>query len=522
MSLLTQKTHRIIYIFALSLLAVSLPFSLFMLSVAQFMLIINWFLEGNIIKKIKNFFTNKASLAFSLIFFLHILGLFYTSDFNYAFKDIRIKLPLLLLPLVVSTSLPLSLKEIKMVLFLFIAAIITSTFISTAYYYSNIINNIRDISRFISHIRFSLMICLSIILILYFAFSQKNQKKILIAAYFITVFWLIFFLLILESVTGLSILTVLFVIFVIKFIFSKAKVIYKIIYTCILIILFTSTFFYVKSVVNEYFYKKLVDFSKLETYTKQGNPYLHDSISLQTENAHLIWIYISEKELAKEWAKRSDYNFYGTDDKNQYLKFTLIRFLTSKGLRKDAEGMKQLSNIEIEAIEKGIPSISFLEKMTLKKRIYEILWEYENYAKDGNANGLSVMLRFEFAKAALGIIRDNFLFGVGTGDVNMAFDEQYDKTNSLLKTEYRWRSHNQYFSFFVAFGLIGFICFIISLLYPPIKTNAFRYYPYIGFFVIAIVSMFTEDTLETQIGVTFFAFFSALFLFGAAQKNNVN
>jgi hypothetical protein len=38
-------------------------------------------------------------------------------------------------------------------------------------------------------------------------------------------------------------------------------------------------------------------------------------------------------------------------------------------------------------------------------------------------------------------------------------------------------------------------------------------YLYITFFLIAVVSFLTEDTLETQAGVTFFAFFNSFFLF---------
>ncbi|MBU2650467.1 MAG: hypothetical protein KKA81_05995, partial [Bacteroidetes bacterium] len=66
----------------------------------------------------------------------------------------------------------------------------------------------------------------------------------------------------------------------------------------------------------------------------------------------------------------------------------------------------------------------------------------------------------------------------------------------------------------VGFGFIGFAWFIFALIYPAYKTRYFKDYLYSVFFIIIIFSMLTEDTIETQVGVTIFAFFSALLLFG--------
>jgi len=513
------QIHRYSYIIALSLLAASLPFSLFMLSVAQFALLFNWLLDGNIKYKLHSFIKNKPAVIFSLLFLMHLVGLLYTSDFNYAFKDIRTKIPLLLLPLIMATSEPLNKKELKIIISFFIAAVIVATGINTIYYLTNMVSDIRETSLFISHIRFSLMICLSIILLIE-QIIEEQQKKIIIISSFLLIVWLILFLLLFESVTGLSVMTVLVIFFLLQILFKKNNRLYRFISLTIIITLFAGTYLYLSNVINEYYYKNPVDFSGLESYTSRGNPYVHDTTTSQSENGHLIWIYISKEELEEEWKKRSTYDFNGLDEKNQYLQFTLIRYLASKGLRKDGDALCSLSDEEIKAIEKGIPSSSFFEKMTIKKRIHQILWEYENYKKDGNANGLSVMLRVEFYKAAWGILKNNIIFGVGTGDVNNAFKKYYEDTNSLLKPEYRWRSHNQYLSFTVAFGVIGFIVFMLSMIYPPFLLSRFKHYTYLSFFIIIILSMLTEDTLETQIGVTFYSYFSALFLFAIQNKNN--
>ena len=99
----------------------------------------------------------------------------------------------------------------------------------------------------------------------------------------------------------------------------------------------------------------------------------------------------------------------------------------------------------------------------------------------------------------------------------LAYRRQYSKINSMLDEHHRLRAHNQYLAIAVAFGLIGLFYFLFALIAPMILTKKYRNYFYVTFFIIAILSMITEDTLETQAGATFFAFFNALFLFG---KNN--
>ena len=123
------------------------------------------------------------------------------------------------------------------------------------------------------------------------------------------------------------------------------------------------------------------------------------------------------------------------------------------------------------------------------------------------------MQRLEFWKTARAIIKENWLTGVGTGDLGRAFTQEYDKNGSLLDKEFRWRSHNQFLSIFASFGIVGFAWFIFSLIYPAIRLGKFHDFYYLSFFIIIILSMLTEDTLETQAGVTPFAFFTSFYLF---------
>ena len=118
-SLLSEKYHTYVYIFALILLVIGMPLSKFLMSLSQIILVCNWILEGGLKAKMIAFKNNKAALILSSLVLVHFIGLLYTSDFDYAFKDIRIKAPLLILPLIFSTSKVLSETFSAKILFCF-------------------------------------------------------------------------------------------------------------------------------------------------------------------------------------------------------------------------------------------------------------------------------------------------------------------------------------------------------------------------------------------------------------------
>ena len=207
-----------------------------------------------------------------------------------------------------------------------------------------------------------------------------------------------------------------------------------------------------------------------------------------------------------------------TDQKGNPIRKTLIRFLSSKGLTKDAEGISILNDEEISAIEQGIPNRYYLDHWPWQNRIYTTLYELETYQEFGYAEGFSLGMRLEFWKTAKSIIEQQPLLGVGTGDVQDAFDLQYYLDETSLSEKNRRRAHNQYLTIWLTYGIFGLFFFLFYLLWP-LKGNWNGIYPI--FLAIAMLSFLTEDTLESQAGVTFFAFFNALFVLGMPQKSKL-
>jgi hypothetical protein len=258
-----------------------------------------------------------------------------------------------------------------------------------------------------------------------------------------------------------------------------------------------------------------------DKYTSRGNLYTHDTVNYLVENGSYIGIYVCEEELRTEWEKRSEYDYDGEDERYQNLRVTLIRYLNSKGLRKDAGGMNALSPKDIRNIEMGIANVYYTRKFSLNSRLYKIFWEYQITRENINPGGHSLIQRFEYWQAASAIIANNLLFGVGTGDIKNAFADHYEKTGSRLDMQFRHRAHNQYLATTVSFGLFGLFVFLFSLFYPAIRLRKMLTYRYFVFWITLTVSMLVEDTLETQMGVTLFAFFNTLLLFGS-DKNETN
>jgi O-antigen ligase len=484
------------------------------MSLSQLILLGNWILEGELKTKFRSFIANKPALVLSSVLLMHFVGLLYTEDFNYAINDIRIKLPLLALPLIVSTSRPLPGNIFNLLLKLFVAATFCATIVSSLILAGVIqreVVDVRNVSVFISHIRFALLICISIFVCFYYL--RRDQKLWLKIMWVAAVMWFIYFLVLTESLTGLAALLITVgLIAAYQVIRSKSKVL-KFSSLALIIASSLAVFFFIKGIEQESKPREVIDASKLASKTKKGNPYGHNLNANQTENGYYVWLYYNFEELEAAWNQRSTISYSDKDMKGNDICFTLMRFLTSKGLHKDEEGVAQLTNEEIASIERGITNVNYQNVSSLKGRIHETLWELNHYRNTGDPNGQSMSQRFEYWKTSLQIIGNNLLIGVGTGDVEQAFYEQYERSNSRLLPELRLRSHNQYLAIAVAFGCLGLLWFLFTLIYPMYKLGKMNDFLYMTFFIVAVISFLNEDTLETQAGVTFFVFFNTIFLF---------
>ncbi len=514
---MTGLKSNTLYYTGLLLFVTGLPVSLFLTSFSQFVLIAAFLFEGDVRIKLRKFFSNKAAMLFAGIWVMHLLGMLWSADWAYGLKDLRIKLPLLVLPVILAGTPPLSPKQFRWLMLTFVASVFVATLISMAVLAGIIhrnINDIRDVFIFnISHIRFALYTCLCIFILIWLAFRQdkKVSGQLKIAALIIMI-WFFIFMIIVESVTGLVIFTVTGLILLLYHAFTSGEMRFRIILTTVILILPLVFVFMIEKFVDDFYDNHPYPINTSEK-TAQGNDYSFNLENPLYENGYPVWVYVCDKELRAAWNERSPIPYDSTDERKQPLTYTLVRFLASKGYRKDAEGVKRLSETEVHSIERGIANVNYQEMSDIRARLLQIMWEFDQFFKGGNPSGHSVTQRLVFWQVAWGICSKNFFFGVGTGDLPEAYKTEYDSMHSKLDEKHRLRSHNQYLAIMVAFGISGLIYFLYALFYPIFRYRRRIGYLFAAYFIIAILSMFTEDTIETQAGATFVAFFFSLFLF---------
>lgn len=514
----TSQFRHQIFIFGILLLAISVPTSKFGMSLAQMILAANWLIDKDLYLKTKQFLRNKIALSFSLIFFVHVLWLINTTNFNYALDDLRTKAPLFILAVIFSTTPRLSKKEFWTLLLFHATAVLITSFISANIYFTLHPADFRIISPHISHIRLALNVCIAIFSLSFFVFQNpfKTQKLLLFFQRFgfiIVIFWYIYFLSMLQSVTGILILIILSLLIGFNYLRkSNLSKTLKGLFVVLLISIPIILSVWATNLFNHYMSKPAVNISQLDITTKKGGVYIHDTTNYCVENGRWMGLYLCEPELLYAWDLRSRIKYNTPDLQGNTINYTLIRYLTSKDLRKDYDGVQALTDWDVNNIEKGIANINYAQGIGIKARLFKLFWEYNNYMHLGDVFGHSLFQRLELWETSRSIINKNWFFGVGTGDVPDAFKKQLTEDNSSLKTT-RMRSHNQYLSLFVGFGLFGLVLCIFSFIYPFVKSKQIFDYFCLVFLIVIYISMLSEDTIESQDGVTFYAFFATIYLF---------
>ena len=539
------------YLLGLLMVAVGLTLSPFLMGMSQFWLVLVWLVDGivgnrdeNVIpskvcangiyfhhdfkSKLSRFWQNTPAVLLVAFYLMHVVGLLWTSDFEYAMKDLRVKLPILVMPFVLSSMPPLDRKRFDFVMLVYVLAVFIATMFSSVSYWRHDYEDVREISHFISHIRFCLNIVFCIAIIGWYIVKAKvpepvegptknnnveGPTHINRFLQWLLLLWFIYQIYIFESLSGYVILVAVAVISAV-FAFLRWKkgrgwhIAVGVTALAVVVVATAVIVHFVKPLLKV----ETVDFSTLEKKTALGNDYWHDTIYNPVEDGKFVGLYYCRKELQEGWSQRSTLPFEGTTTNGENLEATLARYLTSKDLRKDAQGVQALTDEDIRNIEQGVANYNNWKHPGLHARLSSTLFEYNLYRRFNNPNGGSLAQRIEFTRASFHIIKQHLWFGVGTGDVPQAFSQAYDEIHSPLKEEFRFRAHNQYLAITVAFGIVGLAFFLFVLLYPWLSSKRNHTYLYLVFLCIMLLSMFPEDTLETQAGATLFAFFEALLL----------
>jgi hypothetical protein len=475
-----------------------------------------WLSETDYVNRIKSL-KNQPFFWISLAFVLmHVLGLLWSENLQYGIKDIKTKLPLIVLPFIFGSSKAFDLRSAwKYINFVFIGSLIACSLLSFAIYFHWIKpaqfteTDMRTMLFGVSGVRLALFICLAICFLVSDMYKIKNSAARLI--YIGIIGWFLFFLNFIESGTAIVFLLVLSLFTVVYFIWRKFNVKWRIILLSVITVAFFAGAYAVYNTVSGLFVLKEEPVkSEKSTY---GEKYYFDKSLNYIENGYMVGKYIAWVELELAWQERSKIPFKGRDKLHQSIYATIIRYLNSKGGVKDKEALDKLTDTDIRNIENGIANASYLEMYGWQRRLLQIVYEFVSYKADkSNPFGNSVTQRFEYWGIGWDLFCQHPIAGIGTGDVGDAYDAVYRNYKFEIEHRHKLRAHNQYLTIAITLGIIGLIIFLVyalSMLW--IKGYTKHSYAAFSFLIIMLLSFISEDTLETQSGLTFIAFFQVFF-----------
>jgi O-antigen ligase len=516
--MLNRHFLRQFYLAALYSIAFFLPLSVWMLTFFIIAMSVGWIADGGMSRITELVKAKRLVLIFCGIYIVYLIWMILSSDMSFGLRELRLKLPLLIFPVVIGLSDPLDKKEINRIMIFFVAGVVISSL--TGFILYNFSRNIFDIadtrkmSPFISNLTLAEMTDFALVISLWQFISDRRKIRFI---YLGAAIWLTFFIFLLLSLTGIIIFALLLFISIIIVVRKSKGILLKTIVILSVLMFFIFAVIFVSGEIKA-FYKKGNSYAyPLKETTLNGNIYTHYPERKDIENGNSVWIYICEKELRKEWNLRSTLKYDSVDLRDQQLRFTLIRYLTSAGLTKDSSGVARLSEEDIRYIENGITNRLFTEGRHIKSRLYEIIWQIDFYCKGGNPSGHSLSQRAEYYNKGWHLFKNNWLYGTGTGDIKNEFKLQFRKENALLDQIYVYLPHNQYLTFLISFGVFGFIIICCSVFIPLYKVKTLSVFLFQIFLLIVLVSMLGEDSLETHPGVSFFAYFYAVFVFGSVR-----
>ncbi|MCQ2297069.1 MAG: O-antigen ligase family protein [Bacteroidales bacterium] len=493
MHLTLHTITRNIYILLLSVLMIAMPTSNFFMNMMWVFLLANWIVEGDWRYKWAQLRHNRLLQAVVLIFALHLIGLLWSSNISYGLDDIRKKLPLLAIPLVVMTSRPLEESILTHLKAIFLTTMGVVTLIGVVRFLTIPDLPYRELNPYISHIRFSLEICLALAIIA--ADIRKvevpHMSKALIRALMALLgIWLLAFLLLQQSYTGIITLAVMIVVAALRS-GNKAAAVAT---TVLLLGLGGLTACY----VNDYYRLRSLSTEPLATHTENGTPYTHRQDGF-VERGGYVNNYICDQELYSEWPKHSQVGLDSITEVGYPLYGALVRYLNCMNLAKDSAGICQLSQQDIAAIEKGIANPSYLRQGSPRKFFDQILYEYESGRRQSSIRGFTMLERLELWHNGWMCIKENPWLGVGTGDVVDIAHQRLQETDSPIADTTK-HIHNQYLTFILTFGFVGFLL-IVFFVARGLRQGQRMPLLSIALAALVLVSFINEDTLETLAGI---------------------
>jgi hypothetical protein len=546
-----RNIHHGIYLASLCLIAIFLPSSRYMLTVSEIILAVNWLAEGSFRTRLSRLRSDRAAIAFILIYVLSVVGVIWSEDPGYAFRhDLLHRLPTLFMPLIVATSALPGRRMTRVILLLFISSVLVVSFIGFFSRLTEPAASFRDASPFMPGVYFGLMVIIAAFQLPLLASANtgdgpmpgktqmrdrvdvgdgplsepydavnlplpewiiSGSRKFFIASLAISA-WLIFFLFHLRTLSGVASFAAALICLTTVFAARSQQFLPKIFLPALFIIVIALAAGPMINIWKQTHAETPVVFNNLDSLTARGNAYQNDTLNIIRENGNLVYLYIADQELREAWNERSTVDYDGTNLAGLELRATLFRYMSSLGLRKDADGFIKLEDKDIAAVERGITNHLNLNRPGLYVRAYEEMMSLYLYYESSRqlTEWGSLTKRIDLWRASWVALREHPLMGWGTGSILPAVEHGLQKNGSTL-SGLNMKPHSQYLYILVTLGVAGLIITVLLYGFFVVKRQAYRSLMFILFLSLFLVNFLGNNSLEAQPGQDLFVFFSMIY-----------
>jgi len=268
------NTHRNLHLFGLCTLAIGVPLNKVVMSLSMMFIVLNLLLEGDFKTYFERLKKNKLYLLILGFYLLHVVSVIWSENMDYILYDLRVKLPLLVIPTILAAK-PI---ENRLHLHLILVSISLSTFLITilnfAFYNQWLghreYEDIRAMSIFTSHIRFAIIVAFVIGIIFYFIQKHKQYRIPLI----MMATWLLYYTLYSQVLSGVISVIVVFCTFSVYLFWKKNKVIVLSIFSILTLSTILGLVWLFSPITID-----LEKYSNLEKTTIEGHDYIECSIT---------------------------------------------------------------------------------------------------------------------------------------------------------------------------------------------------------------------------------------------------
>lgn len=130
----------------------------------------------------------------------------------------------------------------------------------------------------------------------------------------------------------------------------------------------------------------------------------------------------------------------------------------------------------------------------------------------------SLNIRVGIFQCTSEIFDNNWLFGVGLGDVQSELNKCYQQFDTDVYKTDTYNTHNEYLNITLACGVFGLILFLSMLVFHLADSHRTGNVLFIVFLVFMIVCMMPENLLARHHGIIFYSLFSSLLIKQNLQK----